>query len=313
MALFSGCADRDDRPEDEPDPALQQATKALNIAQATMLQAGIAISFDDIGDLGKLHTILLDPLEIGELEDTVIQDAIRALYDVLDALGQPVPVAQAPALPNQIEIQVSDGDLLLVHLHLGYLYVLEVVRILTQEGWGPDGTPDTDDDLFFISFPDDIELENIEEVYRFRLTEAGRATFDALDADPNTRPSDYLRQFSSSQRQAILDSLLLLLGVRATVSAVPDVTDIYGDPIVDMTPQFDLIRPICRQDALYHLERALEFGKAIAPDVAEALQELIRIIADRFGVDFLDQVSGWGFEVQNRQRTINRINRLLTN
>ena len=316
IIVFSvGCADRDKQlEEDEPDPALERANAAFKLAQAAMQRANITINFTDIGTLGNLQTILPDPLEIGELEDQgAIQDAIRAFYEVLDALGQPVAVAQAPALPNQVEIQVSDGDLLLVHLHLSYLYVLEVVRILTREGWGPDGNPNTADDLFFISYPDTLELEDAEEVYKFTLTDAGRERFDALDNNPGTRPSDYLREFSASQRQAILDSLILLLGVRARVPAFPNVTDIYGDPILLQNPNLAEIRQTCRQDALFHMERALDFAEVIAPDVADGIRELADVLAKEFGEDFLDQVSGWGFDIINQQRTLNRIARLLGN
>ena len=312
-SFLIGCADREETTESEnADSSFQQAAVALNQAQDAMKRVGIDINFSDIGTLGNLSSILLDPLEVGALEKQgAIQDAIGAMYRVLDAAGQPVSSAQAPARPAQDGFKISDSDLLMVHFHLAYLYVLESVSILTREGWGKDGVPDTADDLFEISFPENLEIENLEEVYRFKLTERGQAKFDEIAKNPNSRPEDYLKEFSASQRQAILDALVLLLGARVKVLALPVVTDVDGQPITEQTPQVD--RTICRQDALFHLEKVIELAKEIAPDLADAVDEFNKIIAEEYVEDFLNQTSKWGFEVENKQELLNRINRLSRN
>ncbi|MFB3042188.1 MAG: hypothetical protein ACE1ZS_10395, partial [Candidatus Poribacteria bacterium] len=229
LASFQlGCSDRDDISEvQEPDPALQQASAALNRAEAAMEKAGVDINFSDVGSLANLSAILPSPLELAVLEDQgALQEAIGALYEVLDAVGENVPIAQAPANPAKDGSKISNPDLALVHIHLGYLYVLEAVRILTREGWGKDGVPETEDDLFRIAFPENPELENLTEVYQFELTERGQTKFDEIENNPSSRLEDYLKEFRASQRQAILDALVLLVSARVKVSAFPDVNDI---------------------------------------------------------------------------------------
>ena len=308
VGFLPGCADRDDRPEPEDaDPATQQAAEALNQAQDAMARAGIEINFSDIGALGDLATILPDPIELGTLEDQgAIQEAIGAMYGVLDAFGQRGAIAQAPANPAQDEPEISDSDYALVHIHLAYLYVLEAVRVLTVAGWGADGIPDTADDLYRTSYPDNPDLENVDEVYTFELTPLGKAKFDAIEANPNAGPADYLKEFSTSQRQAVLDALALLLGASVKTLAFPDITGSDGLPLLEQRPQID--PDICREDALFHLEKAFDTAKEIAPDLADAMEEFIEIIAEVFAEDLLDQTSEWGFEVENEQEIFDRIN-----
>ncbi|MCH8292868.1 hypothetical protein IH992_17390 [Candidatus Poribacteria bacterium] len=312
LASFQlGCSDRDDISEvQEPDPALQQASVALNRAEAAMEKAGVDINFSDVGSLANLSAILPSPLELAVLEDQgALQEAIGALYEVLDAVGENVPTAQAPANPAQEGFKISDPDLALVHIHLGYLYVLEAVRILTREGWGKDGVPETEDDLFRIAFPENPELENLTEVYQFELTERGQTKFDEIENNPSSRLEDYLKEFRASQRQAILDALVLLVSARVKVSAFPDVNDIDGQRITEQRPQVN--RAICRQDALFHLERALDKAEEIAPDLADEFDEFNEIIAEAFAEDFLNQTSQWGFEIENADEVLARINRLI--
>ena len=312
LASFQlGCSDRDDIAEvQEPDATLQQASVALNRAEAAMEKAGVDINFSDVGSLANLSAILPNPLELGLLEDqTLLQQGIGALYEVLDAVGENVPIAQAPANPAQEGFKISAPDLALVHVHLGYLYVLEAVRILTREGWGKDGVPDTADDLFRITFPENPELENLTEVYQFELTERGQAKFDEIENNPGSRPEDYLKEFRASERQAIIDALMLLTGAKVKVSAFPDVNDADGQPITEQRAQVD--RAICRQDALFHLERALDKAEEIAPDLADEFDEFNEIIAEAFAEDFLDQTLQWGFEIENADEVLARINRLI--
>ncbi|MBI1927413.1 hypothetical protein HYR99_24635 [Candidatus Poribacteria bacterium] len=302
-SFLIGCAERDEvtTPENT-DASFQKAAAALNLAQEAMKKAGIDINFSDIGTLGELVSILPNPLGLSAPEkQQAIQDAIGAMYGVLDAYGQRIAVAQAPARPAQTELKISDSDLLMVHFHLAYLYVLEAVGILAREG----------NDLFEISFPEAVQIKNLEEVYKFKLTERGQARFDEIAKRPSSRPKDYLKEFSAGQRQAILDALVLLLGARVKVSAFPGVNDVDGQPITAQTPKVD--RTICRQDALFHLEKGLESANVIAPDLADAVDEFNKIIAQAFTEDFLDQTSQWGFEIENEQELLNRINQLTRN
>ena len=311
--IFAGCSNRDERFESNTlAPSLQEADVALNRAQAAMQRAGIDLELSDIGTLGHLATILPSPLQLGTLDQEVIQEAIKAMYEVLDTIGQQ-QVARAPANSAQTDPEVSESDLVLVHIHLAYLYVLEAVRITTIEGWGNDGEPNTNDDFCRISFPEEFALEDVEaleEIYVFELTERSQAIFDAIKADPNSRPEDYLKQFSESQRQAILDALLLLLGSEVKVPAFPSLISSDSRPIAEQINSVD--REIYQQDALFHLKAARDIAKDIAPDLEEALDELSKIIVEAFAEDFLDQISQWGFEVLNNQEVYSRLDELVT-
>ena len=311
ITVFAGCSNRDER--SESNPALQEADTALNRAQTAMQGAGIDLQFSDIGTLGHLGTILPSPLKLGTLEDqAVIQEAIRAMYEVLDAIGQQ-QVARAPANPAQADSEISKSDLMLVHLHLVYLYVLDAVRIVTIQGWGTDGEPDTNDDFYRISFLEEAALEVVEaleEIYVFELTERVEAIFDTIEADPNSRPEDYLAQFSESQRQAIIDALLLLLGAEVKISTFPSLIGSDGKPITEQINSVN--REICRQDALFHLQAALDIAKDIAPDFEDAIDEFNEIVVEAFAEDFLDQIVEWDFEIPNDQEVRRRLDKLIT-
>lgn len=309
--ILAGCSDRAER--SEFNPALQEADTALQRAQTAMQGAGIDLQFSDIGTLGNLATILPSPMKLGTLEDqAVIQDAIGAMYEVLDAIGQQ-QVARAPANPAQSDPEISKSDLMLTHLHLVYLYVVDAVRIVTIEGWGTDGMPDTNDDFYRISFPEEVvlqDVETLEEIYGFELTEQIQAIFDTIEANPNSRPEDYLQLFSEGQRQAILDALLLLLGAEVEVAAFPRLIGNDGKPIIEQINSVN--REICRQDALFHLQAALDIARDIAPDFEESIDELNEIIVEDFAEDFLDHILEWGFEMLNDQEVRRRLDELVT-
>ena len=309
--ILAGCSDRTER--SESNPALQEADTALQRAQAAMQGAGIDLQFSDIGTLGNLATILPSPMKLGTLEDqAVIQDAIRAMYEVLDAVGQQ-QVARAPANPAQADPEISKSDLMLVHLHLVYLYVVGAVRIVTIEGWGTDGTPDTNDDFYRISFPEDAALEDVEafeETYAFELTERIQAIFDTIEANPNSRPEDYLQLFSASQRQAVIDALLLLLGAEVEVPAFPSLIGSDSKTIIEQINSVN--REICRQDALFHLQATLDIARDIAPYFEDAIDEFNEIVVEVFAEDFLDQILEWGFEMLNDQEVRRRLDELVT-
>ena len=309
--IFAGCSDRAER--SESNPALQEADTALQRAQTALQGAGIDLQFSDIGTLGNLATILPSPMKLGTLEDqAVIQDATGAMYEVLDAIGQQ-QVARAPANPTQSDPEISKSDLMLAHLHLAYLYVVDAVRIVTIEGWGTDGMPDTNDDFYRISFPEEAVLEDVEvleEIYGFELTEQIQAIFDTIEANPNSHPEDYLQLFSEGQRQAILDALLLLLGAEVEVSAFPSLIGSDGKPIIEQINSVN--REICRQDALFHLQAALDIARDIAPDFEEAIDEFNEIIVEDFAEDFLDHILDWGFEMLNDQEVRRRLDELVT-
>lgn len=312
--IFAGCSNRDKRAESNTlTPALQEADAALNRAQVAMQGAGIDVQLSDIGALARLETILPSPMKLGALEDQqVIQDAIRAMYQVLDAIGQS-QVARAPQNPAQVDSDISDSDLLLTHIHLAYLYVLEAVRISTIAGWGEDGKPDTNDDFSRIAFPAEVTFEDakaLEEIYSFELTERIQAIFDAIEADKNHRKEDYLQLFSQSQRQAIVDALRLLLGAEVKVPTFANLIGSDGQPIIEQIHTVD--HNICRQDALFHLQAALNIARKIAPDFEQAIDEFNEIIVEVFAEDFFDQILQWGFEGLNNQEVRKRLDELIT-
>ncbi|HIE26774.1 TPA: hypothetical protein EYP66_05770 [Candidatus Poribacteria bacterium] len=306
--LFSsiGCADRKIGQRADVSEEFKIASEALAKAEEAMEKAGIAISFSDLGDLGagNITEILPSPLDLAQLEKEnpeLIRDAIESMYSVLDALpGQAISVPAAPLAPAVEPPVLSKSDLMLLHLHLGYLYVLKVVGKLALEGMGPDGKPNTEDDLFLIEFPEDFENE---EGYKFELTDNGHARFDAIAKLPDPKPEDYLKQFTESERQAIIDSLFLLLGAKVRILPIPAVG------IKEQTPQID--KRIYRRDALFHFEKATELAKAIAPELEDALDEFNRVIAKVFAEDFLEKAEEWHFKVENIDEVEERLRKLI--
>ena len=304
LFTFGGCADREIESRSDTSEEFKKASEALMKAEAAMKEAGIAISFSDLGSLSEDNIIQLfpDPLDLSQLEKEnpeLIPDAVASLYDVFDAFpGQSISVPAAPLISIELPA-LSKSDRMLLHLHLAYLYVLEVVGKLELEGMGPDGKLNTDDDFFRIDFPEDFEDE---EVYKFELTDNGQARIDAVEQLPDPKPEDYLKQFSESERQVIIDSLFLLLSARVRILPVPSAG------IKEQTPQID--RTIYRRDALFHLEKATEQAKEIAPDLENAFDELNHAIAKVFAEDFLEKAQEWHFEVENIDEVEERLRRL---
>ena len=305
--VFPGCAEREITPRADVSEEFKKAAEALAKAEAAMKKAGIDISFSDLGSLskGNIAEILPNPLELSQLErknPELIPDAIASLYDVFDAFpGMAIPVPAAPLAPI-IEIsKLSNSDIVLLHLHHAYLYVLKAVGILALEGMGPDGRPDTEDDTFLIEFPEDFEDDT--EKYKFELTEEGQARIDAIKKLPDPKPEDYLKQFRESERQAIIDGLFLLIGAKVRILPVPSAG------IKEQTPKID--RTIYRRDALFHLEKALEHARLIAPDFEDAIDEFNHIIVEDFAEDFLKKAEEWHFDVENIDEVEDRLRRII--
>lgn len=286
--IFIGCADRTEEVDSAPG-SNPQADAALAEAERVMEDAGVAISFRDLeglGSLADLRDILPSPLEISQLEDAQIEGAVASLYEALDALGYPV----APAAPaRQPREEVSSSDLAMLHIHLGYMYVLGAVAKLER----------AKGDMYEIDFPDEADTDD-PSVYTFTLTPQGQARIDAVAANPDAEPGEYLQIFSTEQRQAILDSLLLLVSAKVLVSPFPE----HGIPN-EQRPSVD--RSIYRRDALYHFAESLAFAENVVPELEDALLELKDTIADYLAQDMLDQIKEWGFEIENETEVINRI------
>jgi hypothetical protein len=275
-----GCADRKEKEEEVAPGSSLEADKALEKAEKVMQENGIAVSFDELGSVSDLSTILPDPLEIARLEKGVIEESVSSLYEALDALGDVTPQA-APAAPAIIE--ASNSDLAMLHLHIAYLYVLEAIRQLMIVRFDENGN-----EMYTITYPEQLDTENVE-VYDFALSDELQAEFDRLDADPDTDEYDYLRMFSEAQRQAILNALVLLTGVEVSIEANP------AEGIVGQTP--DVNRQIFRQNALYHIDKALNLAILIAPDVQDAYLEFKQSIQDEFSYGLLEDARKWGFDV----------------
>lgn len=294
-SCLAGCADRDDRPEPKDlDPSLQQAGEALNRAQAAMERAGVVIDFSDIGTLGNLTQILPDPLELAQPErQAAIQEAIGAMYDVLDALGDLVPkAAAAPANPAQEASEISESDRALIHIHLAYLYILNAMGEVTRAGAGNDQIPGTPDDLFTIK--KDLVDPNQDPndpaallTYKFELLPEGENRQKAIEGQP---PEKVLEGFTAQQRQSALDALSLLLGAKFSATLANGTTQ---------TPNIN--RDICRQDALFHLEQSLDVALMIAPDLGDAMDEFNDVIAEGIVEELLGktgesgEIQKWGF------------------
>ena len=220
-------------------------------------------------------------------------------------MERPQGVAQAPAHPTQtinVPTNLSESDQVWAHLHLAYLYVLEACRILVTASWGADGIENTEDDLFTI--------QQTSNGYEFALTPAGQTRFDEITSNPASTSKDLLREFRVNERQAILDSLFLLIGAEVKVIACPDVPDIDGEPILEQVPRINEIRQFCQHDALFHFQDALDLSRTLGSDLAESFDELNANLANDFARDLLDQVVGWGFVLENRPTVQSRLNQL---
>ena len=280
ISLILGCADRPDRYE-EPDPGSPeaQAAEALNLAQEAMKSAGIDIEFNDLGDLAKLSSVLPTPEKLTSLNDQQIgqmQTATDEMYKILDVVGESGNVPGAPLNPaKDIQPILSDADLLMVNLNLSYLNVLEAVRSLSVTG----------EDIYKIEYSQNAG-------YTFKLTESGKAKLD------QAKPGKFIDNLSEAQRQAIVDSLFILTGAKVTASDLPD-----------------MVRTIKRadwQNAIYHLDEMLSLAKKMAPDLGVAMIDFNDIIAETLSKGVIDQVTKWGFKIENYDEIINKIKNLVS-
>ena len=280
IGLTLGCADRPDRYE-EPDPGSPEAlaAEALNLAQEAMKAAGIDIEFNDLGDLAELSSILPTPEKLTCLNDQQVgqmQTATDEMYKILEVVDESGSIPSAPLNPTKdIQPILSDADLLLVNLNLSYLNVLEAVRSLSVTG----------EDIYKIEYSQDAG-------YKFELTESGKAK---LDQAP---PGEFIDDLSEAQRQAIVDSLFMLTGAKVEVSDLPG-----------------MVRTIKRMDwqnAIHHLDKMLSLAKKIAPDLGVAMIDFNDIIADALSKGIIDQVTKWGFKIENYDEVINKIKKLVS-
>jgi len=304
--LLYGCADRDELEETRRQQAPgydAEANEALQRAEKAMEDAGVSINFNELNgleSLSDLRTILPDPLEIAQLEkQQKIEDAIVALYDVLGALGEP-DVSGAPTrvlIPDE----KSNSDIALIRVHLAYCYVLAAVSRLARVGMGPDGVPNTEDDLYRIKL-EELDVED-PEVYQFMLTERGENL--KADVDKND-PNGYIKMFydegqvndegNVKELQAMIDSLLLLLGAKVTTPEVV-ISENPKEVIKAHEPQVD--RTKYRHNALYHLEIALELAEEIVPELKDALDEFDETITEYFSKGTLEDAKEWGFDIRD--------------
>ena len=280
IGLTLGCADRPDRYE-EPDPGSPEAlaAEALNLAQEAMKAAGIDIEFNDLGDLAELSSILPTPEKLTSLNDQQVgqmQTATDEMYKILEVVGESGSVPGAPLNPaKDIQPILSDADLLLVNLNLSYLNVLEAVRSLSVTG----------ENIYKIEYSQDAG-------YKFELTKSGKAKLD------QAKPGEFIRDLSEAQRQAIVDSLFMLTGAKVEVSNLPG-----------------MVRTIKRMDwqnAIHHLDKMLSLAKKIAPDLGVAMIDFNDIIADALSKGIIDQVTKWGFKIENYDEVINKIKNLVS-
>ena len=285
IGLTLGCADRPDRYE-EPDPGSPEAlaAEALNLAQEAMKAAGIDIEFNDLGDLAELSSILPTPEKLTSLNDQQVgqmQTATDEMYKILEVVDESGSIPSAPLNPTKdIQPILSDADLLLVNLNLSYLNVLEAVRSLSVTGG----------DIYKIEYSQDAG-------YKFELTESGKAKLD------QAKPGEFIRDLSEAQRQAIVDSLFMLTGAKVEVSNLPGMV---------LPGMVRTIKRMDWQNAIHHLDKMLSLAKKIAPDLGVAMIDFNDIIADALSKGIIDQVTKWGFKIENYDEVINKIKNLVS-
>lgn len=299
LILSTGCAERVRKETGatgstlEADTALAKAEKAMEEAPVR-----IGISFEELQGLetlSDLTTVLPNPLELGQLEDPIelgqmeksLEDATSSMYDVLDALG--VGVAGGPAAPVQAPEQIgSDTDLAMIHLHIAYLYIYDVIFRLVKVR----KDPVTGELMYTISFPEEPDIGKIEEIYQVELTPEGQRRLDEAQGP---------EAFTEEQRQEVINTLYLLLGAKVQVT------------VAGVTQEHNIDTAIFRKNALYHFKEALKFAKKLSPEIEEGLKDLSKIISDEknFAYRMLDKAEvEWGFEILNRGDVEKAINEL---
>ena len=280
ISCVLSCADRPDRYEaPAPESPEAQAAEALNLAQEAMKAAGIDIEFNDLGDLAELSSVLPTPEKLTSLNDQQVgqmQTATDEMYKILEVVGESGTVPSAPLNPaKDTQPILSNADLLLVNLNLSYLNVLEAVRLLSATG----------EDIYKIEYSQ-------KAGYTFKLTKLGKTKLD------QAKPGEFIRDLSEDQRQAIVDSLFMLTGAKVTAS--------------DLLGMVKTIKRMDWQNAIHHLDKMLNLAKEIAPDLGVAMIDFNDIIADTLSKGVIDQVTKWGFEIENYDEVINKIKNLVS-
>ena len=280
ISCVLSCADRPDRYEaPDPESPEAQAAEALNLAQEAMKAAGIDIEFNDLGDLAELSSVLPTPEKLTSLNDQQVgqmQTATDEMYKILEVVGESGTVPSAPLNPaKDTQPILSNADLLLVNLNLSYLNVLEAVRLLSATG----------EDIYKIEYSQ-------KAGYTFKLTKLGKTKLD------QAKPGEFIRDLSEDQRQAIVDSLFMLTGAKVKASDLPGMVK--------------TIKRMDWQNAIHHLDKMLNLAKKIAPDLGVAMIDFNDIIADTLSKGVIDQVTKWGFEIENYDEVINKIKNLVS-
>ena len=280
ISCVLSCADRPDRYEaPAPESPEAQAAEALNLAQEAMKAAGIDIEFNDLGDLAELSSVLPTPEKLTSLNDQQVgqmQTATDEMYKILEVVGESGTVPSAPLNPaKDTQPILSNAELLLVNLNLSYLNVLEAVRLLAATG----------EDIYKIEYSQ-------KAGYTFKLTKLGKTKLD------QAKPGEFIRDLSEDQRQAIVDSLFMLTGAKVTASDLPGMVK--------------TIKRMDWQNAIHHLDKMLNLAKEIAPDLGVAMIDFNDIIADTLSKGVIDQVTKWGFEIENYDEVINKIKNLVS-
>ena len=280
ISCVLSCADRPDRYEaPDPESPEAQAAEALNLAQEPMKAPGIDIEFNDLGDLAELSSVLPTPKKLTSLNDQQVgqmQTATDEMYKILEVVGESGTVPSAPLNPaKDTQPILSNADLLLVNLNLSYLNVLEAVRLLAATG----------EDIYKIEYSQ-------KAGYTFKLTKLGKTKLD------QAKPGEFIRDLSEDQRQAIVDSLFMLTGAKVTASDLPGMVK--------------TIKRMDWQNAIHHLDKMLNLAKEIAPDLGVAMIDFNDIIADTLSKGVIDQVTKWGFEIENYDEVINKIKNLVS-
>lgn len=263
VIFLTSCAERDTIPE-EKEPALHRANQALQKAEEALKAANVDISFDDIAHLDDLRQFLPSPDEIASVESQEnLETAIASFYDVFDTLNvslDPIELVplEAPSA-EMLEITLSESDLALIHLYLGYAYTLEAIARVQAVGG----------DLYTIEYTPDAPGG---QIYKFRLLRDVRGL----------TPSQVLALFNEAQRRAALDIVALLTGGKIRA----------GDLRPSLNPE------IYRRSALYHFAKAADLAVDISPQLKRAMEDLMNTIETRFTAELLAEIEDWGFTLE---------------
>lgn len=282
--IVNGCAERE---EAEVAPgSTAEADAQLTKAEQIMKDLGVSITLEDLAALNNLQELLPEPEKLSG-KQAELAEAIGAFNQVLLNFGQ--PAAAPPALaPEKKPVKPSDSDLALVHFNLAYLYMLEAASVLIS----------AKSEIYTVSFPK-ADKKGKLELYKFELTAKGKARFDELEKRilPRPRASDYIKVFTPAERQALIDSMVLLVGAKIRIKADP------SSGIEEQAPKIN--KQIHLGHALYHVDRAIKFSIKISADVEEGLDKF-DTTACKFLSSLLKNVEKWGFEVELSKEYLDR-------